>query len=1788
MKNILKNDIAFKIVFASIFGVIVLFSNGTKVAAFTGSGSGVFDDPFLITSCSELQSIKMDSDTYDKLYVLANDIDCSDTINWNQCSDDNYTDQSSCEASWNGVQGGYNIWKTEGKYGFQPLNEFYGTLDGQGHTISDLYINREGWNYIGLFGLKYSSNFIGNFVLDNVDISGQYYVGAVAGFTGSSNALLYNIGVTGQIKGSEYIGGLIGGASEDFTIRDCNVDADVVAYSDTVGGIIGIALNNNFSSTDHASIARVYAEGSVSGLLGNREGGFIGHINNAIVNISDSFSVMDFITSTNQGGIAGVVSNSTLTVSNTYFDDTKTNENGCVYSESASTVTTTSCLAINESDQPNGLIDTSTDKPLNLWDFVVVWDTVEDYPILKATSNFDPPGAVTNFDVGIFDRNNIAVNWDVPSDTGGLPIKPYNGYEIQIKKSGDEYSWDEPIISDAPNDADEEYQEIDLEFDTSYVVRVRAVTNYSVGPWESDTVTTDSAQTHDISTCTELQNIPTIGHWRDNYRLTADIDCSETTTMNFTEPYCSDDSYDNQVDCEANEAHWFTEYYAGFTPLMWSYQPDGYEWSWDMYFHGNFDGQDHTITNLMILRPNSDSVGLFEELGSGANIHNFSISGDVTGFYSVGAIAGYAMENISIQNVISLVNVFGRSYMINSGWGDYYTGGGMVGGLLGEYDSEDEDVDILLNILNNNVSGEVTGSFQLGGLIGFVDIYNNGASVINISGNTVSGNINSSIQTEGEFIGEYISGNDVGGLIGEYDFDAEDEYVSNDVTISDNLIQSSTLISGYEDVGGLVGGFEIYNDDYDDVTVNVDFGPNNAVFATIDSTDQSGAEEIGGLIGYLEYDNDYDNNVGNLRIFQSFVNSDITTNANNVGGLVGYVDLDGDDNEDFELTIEDSYFKGNISGDTYLGGLVGYMYEDDWYHDTLIINRVYAAGNITGYEAVGGLVGYNEAMTTIDDAFAANEVSADNYYGSFFGDGYPDDVIVTNSYYDYSKNNGMGCWDDDDLEGCIAVNEDGESSEYFFNNNSVDVFNSDTPWDFDDVWQTNLSDYPTLRFYVPEATTEVWVDDDYTVDGQNDDHEWGVDAFDNIASAVEAVNEDGTVNVGAGNYENFSNLIITKALSLIGPGKDNEFPATIASNCSIVFVVDSYDVTIQGLKIRETVDGLIDGDICNSRPLIRVNPDVTGVTINGNNLMGGQPAIGLRANNEDSTVTNNTISYATLAGISLGGANLSNISGNEISNITFGQDGGGNGITVGCGFSCTYGDTVISDNNIHNNIGNGIFYSAGDQEGDLTIGANNIIHENADGVYVSGSAYNVHINGNQIYDNTNPDSALHVENALTGLDVTANWWGHESGPYIDSNPGSQGDTISVDENSSYVFYRPFCIVEDCSELSTKEVSGNDITNLFDEYDGTFTIPEAEQADPENITEIDVNEETIITIPVTESENTVITLPADTVITKSGGGTFSALDLSAADMALDALSGFQNGELVGAFQWGIPAIGLAFSPAIRVDMFVGIELAGETLTLQRSLSTDGGWTQLGLLGLNGAEDGTCLVSAEGICSFETTLASYYGATVTTTTTGTGGSGSQGLTYTETSITTLNDITGSSFETYINNLVEAGVIDGYSDGTYRPDENVTREQMAKFIVKAFGFTLSTDNNPGFPDIATDSKYIKEINTLKALGIVSGYSDGSYKPSQIVTRAEVTKFIVLSLEKKEKIVPSNITNRFPDIATDNLFLQYINYLAQSKVGDSTILGGFSDGTYGPELPLTRGQMAKIIWNSMEFVKS
>jgi hypothetical protein len=262
---------------------------GSEEPMFAG-GVGTSEDPFEIVNCQQLQNMK---ENLSASYILIDDVDCEDTINWNSGA------------------------------GFEPIgNEitfFTGNFDGNQYNISNLFINRSGTDFVGLFG-----EFRGD-VLDlgliNVDIVGSNFVGAFSGqiYQGFVN----NVYVTGTVEGSQNIGGLVGFNTVSL-INNSYSTGNIIGTNQQVGGLVGLNsggdIFNSYSTanvssnddrvgglvganSDSGLIYHSYATGNVSGDYG--VGGFVGYnsggsiINNSYA-IGNVFGEYDYI-----GGLVG-------------------------------------------------------------------------------------------------------------------------------------------------------------------------------------------------------------------------------------------------------------------------------------------------------------------------------------------------------------------------------------------------------------------------------------------------------------------------------------------------------------------------------------------------------------------------------------------------------------------------------------------------------------------------------------------------------------------------------------------------------------------------------------------------------------------------------------------------------------------------------------------------------------------------------------------------------------------------------------------------------------------------------------------------------------------------------------------------------------------------------------------------------------------------------------------------------------------------------------------------------------------------------------------------------------------------------------------------------------------------------------------------------------------------------------------------------------------------------------------------------------------------------------------
>ncbi len=90
--------------------------------------------------------------------------------------------------------------------------------------------------------------------------------------------------------------------------------------------------------------------------------------------------------------------------------------------------------------------------------------------------------------------------------------------------------------------------------------------------------------------------------------------------------------------------------------------------------------------------------------------------------------------------------------------------------------------------------------------------------------------------------------------------------------------------------------------------------------------------------------------------------------------------------------------------------------------------------------------------------------------------------------------------------------------------------------------------------------------------------------------------------------------------------------------------------------------------------------------------------------------------------------------------------------------------------------------------------------------------------------------------------------------------------------------------------------------------------------------------------------------------------------------------------------------------------------------------------------------------------------------------------------------------------VESLSAEGILSGYEDGTFRPNQPVTREQVAKIISLALGLDIENVEDPGFSDVTDSDYFYAYIAALAGKGVLEGQADGSFGPKDNLTRAQM----------------------------------------------------------------------------------
>jgi hypothetical protein len=143
-------------------------------------------------------------------------------------------------------------------------------------------------------------------------------------------------------------------------------------------------------------------------------------------------------------------------------------------------------------------------------------------------------------------------------------------------------------------------------------------------------------------------------------------------------------------------------------------------------------------------------------------------------------------------------------------------------------------------------------------------------------------------------------------------------------------------------------------------------------------------------------------------------------------------------------------------------------------------------------------------------------------------------------------------------------------------------------------------------------------------------------------------------------------------------------------------------------------------------------------------------------------------------------------------------------------------------------------------------------------------------------------------------------------------------------------------------------------------------------------------------------------------------------------------------------------------------------------------------------------------------------------------------------------------------------------GYPDGTIRPDNTITRAEVASIF---HSLIISTDKEysyeTAFTDVDSSEWYYDAVSYLSSHGILSGYEDGTYRPDQPITKAEITK-VAVSFGKLEDYPE----NTFADINEGSWEAVYVSTAVSNGWVDSS-----EDGTFGSNEFVTRAQVVAIV---------
>ena len=150
-----------------------------------------------------------------------------------------------------------------------------------------------------------------------------------------------------------------------------------------------------------------------------------------------------------------------------------------------------------------------------------------------------------------------------------------------------------------------------------------------------------------------------------------------------------------------------------------------------------------------------------------------------------------------------------------------------------------------------------------------------------------------------------------------------------------------------------------------------------------------------------------------------------------------------------------------------------------------------------------------------------------------------------------------------------------------------------------------------------------------------------------------------------------------------------------------------------------------------------------------------------------------------------------------------------------------------------------------------------------------------------------------------------------------------------------------------------------------------------------------------------------------------------------------------------------------------------------------------------------------------------------------------------------------------------VADAGIVGGYPDGSFKPENNITREQFAKVVANFMGYTEKAKLD--FTDVDPNSTLAPYIAMCVKAGVIGGYGDGTFKPKANITREAAATMLCRAF----KLDTDGMKPQF----TDSASISDVFKAPVAAMNLTEVIAGYPNGSFKPKANLTRAQMMVMI---------